>query len=139
MKFRHTIIITAVSVMAGCTSRPHTYPGGMRVLVGKEGNVVVELPEGSAFALRTDRGDSPLALVSNLQGNLGVLNVEDGGHTPRHLELKPGNRASLSFTTTPAPNPTMILDQDGDGIPDIKVENQTQYRMREVIWQEVQK
>ncbi len=99
--------------------------------------MIINLDPGSGVQIRQARADGRIALVANLNGNLEIVQLERGGATPRGLKLISTDKAEFNVVTGSGETVVMIVDEDGDGLPDMKIEGKKKYRRTKIDWEEV--
>jgi hypothetical protein len=122
--------------LAGC-SRPPVLPDGVSLGVAPSNDVIINLDEGRAVQIRQNKPDHRIALVANLDGKLQVIQLEQGGDTPRSMDLISRDKAQFSVTTGSGQTLVMILDEDGDGLPDTKIEGGKKFKRANIEWTEI--
>jgi len=128
---RASAMLLLAALLAGC-SRRSDLPTGISVKNG-----IVLLEEGAAITIRQNQKSPRTVLVGNLEGKLSVTQLEDGGHTPHSMDLISPDRTSTCVMRGTGPNLLVILDQDGDGIPDLKVEGSKRFKLSNIEWSEI--
>ena len=133
------IITTFIAAMLANCSRSPELPAGVAVHVADGKEVIVNLDEGSGIQIRQTKPDGRIALVGNLNGNLEIVQLERGGATPRGLKLVSMDKAEFNVVTGSGENVVMIVDEDGDGLPDTKIEGKKKFRRTKIEWEEIPK
>jgi hypothetical protein len=62
------------------------------------------------------------------------VQIEEGGAFPRSIQVFSSERAELNFYFPEGTGPRIIRDENGDGIPDLKVEGGRRYRIGKIEW-----
>jgi len=133
---RTGVILILLAGLVGCSRSPEL-PEGVSVRV-LSGNVIVTLDENVAIQVRQNKQDSRIALVGNHDGTLHVLQLEQSGDpTPRSMTLITRDKAEFSTMTGSGTSRVVILDQDGDGLPDLKIEGGKKFRRANIEWKEI--
>jgi len=120
------------ALLVGC-SRRSDLPTGVSVKNG-----IILLEEGAAITIRQNQKSPRTVLVGNQEGKLSVVQLEGGG-TTHSLDLISSDRASTCVMRGDGQSRLVILDQDGDGIPDLKVEGTKRCKLSAIEWSEIQK
>ncbi|HEY5704069.1 MAG TPA: hypothetical protein VIT91_22050 [Chthoniobacterales bacterium] len=102
-------------------------------------DVIINLDEGRAVLIRQNKPDRRMALVGHLDGKLQIVQLEQGGKTPRSLDLISKDKAQFSVTTGSGLALVLILDEDGDGLPDTKIEGNKKFKRGNIEWIEIQR
>jgi hypothetical protein len=131
------IITTFIAAMLASCSRNPEPLAGAAVQVGEGKELILNLDPGSAVQIRQARPDGRIALVANLNGNLEIVQLERGGATPRGLKLVSTDKAEFNVVTGSGDSVVLIVDEDGDGLPDTKIEGKKKYRRAKIEWEEV--
>ena len=126
-------MLLLAALLAGC-SRHSDLPTGVSV---KNGLILLE--EGAAITIRQNQKSPRTVLVGNQEGKLSVVQLEGSGDTSHSLDLISSDRASTSVMRGDGQSRLVILDQDGDGIPDLKVEGTKRFKLSAIEWSEIQK
>jgi hypothetical protein len=128
---RTLLCIISFITAAGCSRAPiapaPTNDAGKKA--------VVTLSAGEAVQVRQAQANPRTLLIANLDGQLQAVQLEAGGDTPRSLYLIDADKAE--FTVTSVAARTLIIDQDGDGLPDLKVEGKKKYKRGKIEWIEL--
>ena len=122
------VVALGVSWLVSCSHSPSLPPGvTLRV---KNGEVYLALDKDVAVNVYQNKTeDRRFVIVANHGDSLRVLQVEKGGDTPRDLELFSAAKASFTVDSGATREPrTIIMDQDGDGVPDLKIEGSKKYK-----------
>jgi hypothetical protein len=136
MRLMKSLVIALA--LAGCSRQP-TLPDGVSLRVAPSNDVIINLDEGRAVQIRQNKPDQRIALVGNLDGKLNILQLEQGGDTPRSMDLISRDKAQFSVTTGSGQSLVMILDEDGDGLPDTKIEGGKKFKRGSIEWIEIQR
>ena len=130
-------LLLIVLALAGCSRSPKL-PVGVSLRVAPSNDVIINLDNGCAVQIRQNKPDHRIALVANLDGKLQVVQLEQGGDTPRTMDLISRDKAQFSVTTGSGQTVVMILDEDGDGLPDTKIEGGKKFKRANIEWTEIQ-
>jgi hypothetical protein len=125
-----------VLALAGCSRSPEL-PEGVTLTVAPSGDVIITLDNERAVQIRQNKPDRRIALVGNLDGKLTVLQLEKGGDTPRSMDLISRDKAQFSVRNGSGQELVMILDEDGDGLPDLKIEGGKKFKRTNIEWTEI--
>jgi hypothetical protein len=106
-------------------------------VVGKD--TIILLDEGTAVGVRQQKQDGAIALVANLDDTLEVVQLGRGGGVPRTMKLIGRDRAEFNIISGSGDSTVIIFDEDGDGLPDTKIEAGKKFRRKQIEWTEVQK
>lgn len=133
MRFLNSLLV--VAAMTGCSRSPKL-PDGISVRTASH-DVIINLDDGRAVQIRQNKPDHRTALVGNVDGNLHIVQLEQGGHTPRTMDLISPDKAKFSVVTESSQPPVLIVDEDGDGIPDTKIESNKKFKRGNIEWIEI--
>ena len=116
---------------------------GVHVKKVKDGTSLISLDKGAAIMISQSDKNGRMFIASNDNGTLQVLQLEDGGHTPVHVKFTERDKAEISITRGKHSLP-MLIDKDGDGIPDSKFEagpngKIIEYKLKSIKWEAVDK
>ncbi len=136
MRFRNMLILACI--VAGCSRSPEL-PKGVSLRVAPSKDVIITLDEGSGVQIRQNKADPRIALVAYLDGKLQIVQLEQGGDTPRSMNLVTRDKAEFSVLSGSGHSRGLILDEDGDGLPDIKIEGKKKFKRGNIEWIEVTK
>ena len=134
MRLLNSLLV--VLALAGCSRAPKL-PDGVSLRVAISNDVVINLDEGRAVQIRQNKADHRIALVGNLDGKLRVVQLEQGGETPRSMDFISRDKARFSVTTGSGKTLVIILDENGDGLPDTKIEDGKKFRRANIEWTEI--
>ena len=137
MRFPTNILLICCG-LAGCSRSPDL-PKGVSVRVVQSNDVIITLDEGSGIQVRQNKPDHRIALVGYLDGKLQIVQLEQGGDTPRSMNLVSREKAELSVMTGSGKSRVLILDEDGDGLPDTKIEGNKKFKRVNIEWTEATK
>ena len=134
MRFLNSLLFALVLV--GCSPSPKL-PDGVSLRVAPSSDVIISLDEGRAVQIRQNKPDHRIALIANLDGKLQIVQLEQGGDTPRSMKLISRDKAEFSVMTGSGQAGVLILDEDGDGIPDTKIEGNKKFKRTNIEWTEI--
>jgi hypothetical protein len=77
--------------------------------------------------------------VAYLDDKLQIVQLEQGGDTPRSMNLVSREKAEFSVMTGSDKSRVLLLDEDGDGLPDIKIEGDKRFKRANIEWTEITK
>jgi hypothetical protein len=124
--------------LAGCSRSPEL-PKGVSLRVAPSSDVIITLDEGRGVQIRQNKPDHRTALVAYLDGKLQIVQLEQDGDTPRSMNLVSRDKAAFSVMTGSDKSRVLILDEDGDGLPDIKIEGNKKFERANIEWTEITK
>jgi len=136
MRLLQLLLIIAFG-LAGCSRSPQLPKG-----ISLSENGVITLDEGSAVQIRQNKPDPRIALVAHIDGKLQIVQSEHGEHggeVPRGMTLISRDKAEFSVITGTGMSTVLILDQDGDGLPDLKIEGKKKFKRGNIEWIEIKK
>ena len=125
-----------IVILTAC-SRDPKLPEGVKLQVAPSGDVIITLDDKRAVMVRQNKQDTRTALVANLDGGLQVVQLEAGGATPRSMDLIGLDKARFSVMSHVDDIPHLIVDEDGDGLPDLKVSGKKKFRIADITWEEI--
>ena len=137
MRIPGLLLILACS-LAGCSRSPQL-PKGVSLRVAPPSDVVITLDEGRGVQIRQNKPDHRTALVAYLDGKLQIVQLENGGEVPRSMNLISRDKAEFSVISGNPESRVLILDEDGDGLPDVKIEGKKKFKRGNIEWIEVTK
>ena len=125
-------------VNASCSRLPNLPPG--ITLKVKNGETYLALDKNAVVNVYQHKdGDRRFVQVGNLGDRLSIVQIEQGGTTPRSLDITSATQARFIVDSGSAKEPrTLIFDENGDGLPDLKIEGNKRYQAQ-VTWIEVPK
>ena len=128
--------IIGVVFLAGC-SNPKPLPKGVTLNV-KNGEVYLALDKDVAINVYQNKdAERQFVIVANRGDNLNVVQVKRGGDVPRSLSLFSNGQASFTVETPKGTSPhSLIVDENGDGLPNLKIEGNKRYKAQ-VVWTEM--
>jgi hypothetical protein len=135
MRLLKSVLI--VLALAGCSRSPKL-PDGFSLRVAASNDVIINLDDGRAVQIRQNKPDHRIVIVANLDSKLQVVQLEQGGDTPRSMDLISRDKAQFSVTSGAGQTLVMILDEDGDGLPDTKIEGGKKFKRANIEWTEIQ-
>ena len=122
-------------------------PENIQVRTLQNDEVCLYLGDDTHLGVRQKIGGTML-IVSNMDGVLSVMQVAEGGVCPVNVEFQSDAKAEIIVQRPPAANPhpglPMVIDEDGDGIPDKKVEADEHgevftYQLETITWKKLPK
>ena len=122
-------------VVAGCTTTPDS-PEGVRFERNISDELIVLIDEGTGIIVRQSDPDGRVFMVFNEGKGLEVTQLENGDF-PRSMKVFGPDHAELTFYLPGETRPTLIRDESGNGMPDLKVEEGRRYRVENIEWVEV--
>jgi hypothetical protein len=134
MRFLNPLLIAMM--LTGCSRSPKL-PNGVTLSVAPSNDVIINLDDGRAVLIRQNKNDHRMAIVGNLDGKLQVVQLEQGGDTPRSMDLISRDKARFSVKTGSGQALVIILDEDGDGLPDTKIEGGKKFKRANIEWTEI--
>ena len=122
----------------GCSRSPVLPPGV--TLNTKNGEIFLALDKDAVVNVYQHKdGDRRFVQVGNLGDRLSIAQIEKGGATPHTFGILSASQARFCVDSGSGKEPrTLIFDEDGDGLPDLKVEGSKKYKAQ-VTWTEVSK
>jgi hypothetical protein len=136
MRLLNSLLI--VITLASCSRSPKL-PDGVSLRVAPSNDVIIDLDDGRAVQIRQNKPDHRIALVGNLDGKLQVVQLEQGGDTPRSMVLISRDKVQFSVTTGSGQTLAILFDEDGDGLPDTKIEGGKKFKRANIEWTEIQR
>src|SRR4029077_8269302 len=124
--------------LAACSRSPEL-PKGVSLRVAPSHDVIITRDEGGSVQIRQNKRDHRTALVAYLDGKLQIVQAEQGGDTSRSMNLISRDKAEFSVMTGSGNSRVLILDEDGDGLPDIKIEGKRKFKRASIEWTEITK
>ena len=143
LQFQKGVLLAVASLGVLCfgegCSRSPVLPPGVTLNV-KNGEMFLALDKDAVVNVYQHKdGDRRFVQVGNLGDRLSVVQIEKGGVTPRTFDIFAASQARFSVDSGSGKEPhTIIFDEDGDGIPDLKLEGSKKYKAQ-VTWVEVPK
>ncbi len=137
MRIPGLLLILACS-LAGCSRSPQL-PKGVSLRVAPPSDVIITLDKGRGVQIRQNKPDHRTALVAYLDGKLQIVQLENGGEVPRSMNLISRDKAEFSVISGIPESRVLILDEDGDGLPDVKIEGKKKFKRGNIEWIEVTK
>lgn len=128
-----SVFLSILSVFAHGTELPE----GISIRVAETGDVIVTLDRGNTISVGIkDSGTRiPVYLLANIEDRLRVVQLNSNGDTPIAWEAYSDDKTEIRFMRDFSP--PMILDENGNGIPDVKIERGgARYRLQEIRWAE---
>ncbi len=110
-------------------------PDGIALSIPSGGDPVLTLEDKKGVAIRQQGGTNTL-LIANLNAGLQVVQTLPGGKTPRSMDVFSEEKARFTVLQHTGEDTLLIIDEDGDGLPDVKVEGKKRFRVKEIIWTE---
>ena len=139
MNISRFILLCLLSIFICACSRKPDLPQGVSVDVADSGDVVVTLkPEASLMVRQFPKGKR-FILVGNIDDKLQIQQSENTAST-RSLDILSPTEARYSSMIQKGNDPkglVLVIDDNGDGIPDKKVENLKKYRLKNITWEAV--
>lgn len=122
--------------LLGC-SQSHDLPKGVSMRVFESGDVVVRLDDNRAIMVKQNITNGRTALIGNIDGSLHITQLESGGDTPYGLNFIASNKAQYFIQKTISGTNLFVFDNDGDGVPEGKIEGSKRYRLKTIEWEEI--
>ena len=97
-------------------------------------DVIIFLEPDSAIIVRKAGDNAQQMIVSRMGNTLGATQLELGGDTPRSLEIEPSGVGKITVSNRQDEPLRIVFDDDGDGIPDSKIEGKRMYELEDIVW-----
>jgi hypothetical protein len=133
-----TAILSAALLAQTNASGTVALPDGISLSISPGGDVVIELAAGRGAIVRQSNNLGLSVGISNPGESLDVTQLTGQG-APFGITIFSEDRARFTFTRNGLTGPdfSLIVDEDGDGIPDLKIENRMKYKMKGIEWERV--
>ena len=117
-------------------------PKGIGATVNDAGKLVVILEENSEIIVTQAEGDRSRCtiFVANVKGLLGSAQFDQHGRYPIFVEYTSSEEAKITVSRGERldwKNP-FIIDSNGDGIPEFKVDPPKKFRLKAIEWEQVE-
>ena len=116
-------------------SKETELPKGVSLRIAPSNEVILTLEKDVAIMVKTPGKDGRMVLVVNIEGVLSVTQLEKGGSTPVSVEFLTPDKAKITIERGDLPS--LIVDEDGDGLPDIRIDKKGKYRVKNIEWEVV--
>lgn len=114
-------------------------PNGVRIVPTETDDVVIFLAEDKSVIVKQEGEDPNIFILANTAGALTALQVETGGDTPRRIDQLEGGRGKIEVSDRSDSPLLLIFDDDGDGLPDRKLDDTGIYELSSIEWKKVVK
>ncbi|HMP77654.1 MAG TPA: hypothetical protein PKE12_15270 [Kiritimatiellia bacterium] len=101
-------------------------------------DVLITLDSGMAVSIRRSGENHPRAIVGNVNHELHLMQLDKGGEPSRSMEIVSPEKTRTSYMTHAGGKLHLILDEDGDGLPDRMIDGGKAYTRVGIEWQEVE-
>jgi len=133
------VILLASGIWLGLHWR---FPKGISATVNKAGKLVLILEENTEIIVSHPEGNSDrcMLFVANVDGVLGSAQFDKHGRYPISVEYTSSEVAKITVTRGERldwKNP-FIIDSNGDGIPEFKVDPPNKFRLKTIEWEQVE-
>lgn len=125
-----------VCFLGACSKAP-VLPDGVSLRVAESNDVILTLEKDRAMMVKQAGEGGRIVLVGNLDGVLSVTQLERGGDTPVSVELLGADKAKVTIARDEGKY--IVWDEDGDGIPEMKMDKTGSYRLKGIEWEKIEK
>lgn len=132
MKF---VPILSACLLASCSKGP-TLPEGVALKIAPSNEAIMTLEKDRAMMVKQQGEDGRIVIISNLEGVFSVLQLEKDGSMPVSVEFLARNKAKITITRG---NSYIIIDEDGDGVPEMKSDQTGNYRLKRIEWEKIKR
>ncbi|MCF6312587.1 MAG: hypothetical protein L3J39_09065 [Verrucomicrobiales bacterium] len=105
--------------------------------MAESNEVILTLEKDRAMMVRQAGEGGRIVLVGNLDGVLSVTQLERGGDTPVLVEFLGADEAKVIIARDEGKS--IVWDEDGDGIPEMKMDKTGSYRLKKIEWEKIEK
>ena len=136
-------LIPILILFGTLSSSAEILPKGVTIKTTKAGEAVIGLDKDTTVSIVQNKKNGILLAVSNLNGILQTLQINDGGKTPVGVDYLSADKAKIVIVRDKEKFP-YIFDNDGNGIPDMKIDlnkegKLVKYKLKKIEWEEVKK
>lgn len=135
------ISLAAILATTAISSGEFEFPEGIEYGELREGHSVIYIKEKFFTPSASDvKSESNSIVISHIDGEIGVslaVDAEDGPpyHTPISIDLREGREDFRVSYFDSKSHENIIIDKNGDGIPDIKLSREEgKFTLDEIVW-----
>ena len=133
-----TFIATiSLALCAACIADEKALPDGVQLKVADSGDVVVFLSEDQSVIVQQAKKGGSSVIVANLNKTLSTLQLAKGGKTPVGVEYIDESKAKITIMR--GARHSLVVDEEGDGIPDLMIDKSGAYRLKKIEWEKIPK
>ena len=114
----------------------------IKIIKQKSGDIIVYLEKERGVSVKLDSDESVHVALVNVDGVLESIQINKDGETPISIAYLSETKAKISISRPEAPDNgglPIYIDNDGDGIPDVKLDVTGYYKLKDIIWEKVEK